>query len=371
MLYYLGDLLKKLFDGGTRDVPFYEIAFRSIGRLLTSYAVLIVIALYTGFLITRYLLPVFYRLLPTDRGRDFTLSKEVSKGKPTGAGVIFVTFFVILAFIFTPFDLTQAGVLFLTWLMMLTGFLDDRSEKGWGEYIKAFLDFVICAAAAFLLAQYISSNSPDGKLYFWLPFVKDSIQIPYWLYIVITIIMLWASVNTTNCTDGVDGLSSSLVLFALFTLGIIFYVLIGHMKIAGHLLVPHIKDGASWAIIIFSFAGIVMGYLWHNAFPSNVLMGDAGSRALGFFIGVCVMLSGNPLLFLATSSIIFINGGMGLLKVALKRYLHINFFANVRFPLHDHMRKNHGWSPTQVLIKFLMLQILITIGMMGIFFKIR
>lgn len=114
-----------------------------------------------------------------------------------------------------------------------------------------------------------------------------------------------------------------------------------------------------------------MGYLWHNAFPSSVLMGDAGSRALGFFIGVCVMISGNPLLFLATSSIIFINGGVGLLKVALKRFFHICIFENIRFPLHDHMRKNLGWSPTQVLLKFLIIQLLITIAMMGIFFKLR
>ena len=105
--------------------------------------------------------------------------------------------------------------------------------------------------------------------------------------------------------------------------------------------------------------------------PSAVLMGDAGSRALGFYTGMCVMVSGNPFLFLATSSIIFVNGGMGLLKVALKRFFHISIFENIRFPLHDHMRKNHGWSPTQVLIKFMIMQLLITVAMLGIFFKVR
>ena len=114
-----------------------------------------------------------------------------------------------------------------------------------------------------------------------------------------------------------------------------------------------------------------MGYLWHNAFPSSVLMGDAGSRALGFFTGFCVMLSGNPFLIFATSSIIFINGGMGLLKVALKRFFHISILEKIRFPLHDHMRKNRGWSPTQVLIKFTIMQLLITVALLAIFFKIR
>ena len=121
----------------------------------------------------------------------------------------------------------------------------------------------------------------------------------------------------------------------------------------------------------FALAGALMGYLWHNAYPSKVLMGDAGSRALGYFIGAMVLISGNPLLFLATSTIIFLNGGMGLIKVALLRFFKIKIFENIRFPLHDHMRKNRGWSPTQVLLKFMIMQLLITVAIVGIFFKVR
>jgi phospho-N-acetylmuramoyl-pentapeptide-transferase len=100
-------------------------------------------------------------------------------------------------------------------------------------------------------------------------------------------------------------------------------------------------------------------------------MGDAGSRALGFFLGVCVIITRNPLIFIATSTIMLFNGGTGLLKVALLRFFKIKIFENVRFPLHDHMRKNHGWSPTQVLVKFMIMQVLITVATIGIFFKLR
>lgn len=354
MLYYLGGILKQYWGPA---------------RLLQSYTLLISAALYIGFLVTWKIIPKFYNVLPHDRGREFTLTAEAAKGKPTGSGIVFVTIFVLLSLIFVPLDLLQCGILVLTWLMMLTGFLDDKSINSWGEYRKALLDLVICGAAAGLLA-YFNSKSNNG-LTFWFPFIKNPVNIPMWLYIIITTICLWASVNTTNCTDGVDGLSSTLVLIALIALGSIFYFILGHQVIADYLLVPHINNGASWAVITFCLAGVLMGYLWHNAFPSNVLMGDAGSRALGFFIGIAVMVTGNPLMFLATSSIIFINGGMGLLKVALKRFLHITIFEKVRFPLHDHMRKNHGWSPTQVLIKFMITQILITIAILGLFFKIR
>lgn len=356
MIYHLGGYLMQFFGPA---------------RLLQSYTVLIVLALYTGYFITYKFLPKFYNFLPGDRGRDFTLTKEAAKGKPTGSGVIFISIFFVLSLIFVPLDIMQFGVLVLTWLMMLTGFLDDRSTKGWGEYLKALLDLILCVSASLLLAYCLSKDSADGNLYFWLPFISFQIKIPFWLYIVISTVMLWTSVNTTNCTDGVDGLSSTLVLLGLIVMGVIFYVILGHKDISSYLLVPTLQDGAGWAVITFCLTGVLMGYLWHNAFPSSVLMGDAGSRALGFYIGVCVMISGNPLLILATSSIILINGGLGLLKVALKRFCRISILENIRFPLHDHMRKNHGWSPTQVLLKFLIMQILITVFLLGLFFKIR
>lgn len=356
MLYYLGQWLSNYWGPA---------------RLLQSYGVLIVVALYLGFFIVQKFLPKFYKFLPSDRGREFTLTAEAAKGKPTGSGVVFISMFVVLCLLVLPMNLQMGGVLILTWLMMLTGYLDDRSTNSWGEYIKAFLDFVICLAASFLLAYTIGKDSGDGKIYFWLPFVKNTLSVPLWLYVIITTILLWASVNTTNCTDGVDGLSSSLALLALMIMGIIFYAILGHVDIANYLLVPHLENGAQWAVMTFCLVGVLMGYLWHNAFPSKVLMGDAGSRAMGFYLGICVMMTGNPFMFLVTSSIIFIDGGLGLLKVALKRFLHINIFTNVRFPLHDHVRKNRGWSPAQVLIKFVALQILISVAVLGLFLKIR
>ena len=358
MLYYLGSYLQNYWGPA---------------RLLTSYAVLITLALYLGFFLAYKLIPKFYNVLPHDRGREFTLkdNAEAAKGKPTGAGVVFITIFVIISFLICPMNWTRASIVLLTWITMLTGYLDDRSITSWGEYLKGALDLILSLAAAFVLYYGLKQSSPDGIVRFWLPFTPNLITVHPVVYIILCTVMIWASINTTNCTDGVDGLSATLVLIALLTLGAVFYFVLGHKDISAYLLLPHIPAGANWAIMLFAMAGVVMGYLWLNAFPSRCLMGDAGSRALGFFIGVCVMVSGNPFLILATSSIIFVNGGMGLLKVALLRFFKIKIFENIRFPLHDHMRKNRGWSPTQVLIKFMIMQILVTCAILGIFFKIR
>lgn len=356
MLYYVGGMLTDYFGPA---------------RLLQSYTVLIVVALYAGFFIVRYAMPFFYRWMPHDRGREFAGNAEAAKGKPTGAGVFFITVFALLCLLLVPLSPLQSGTLVLTWLMMLTGFLDDRSVHSWGEYRKALLDFIICLAAALFLAHAARQSSPDGTIYFWLPFFTTQIAVHPVLYVVIAVVLLWASVNTTNCTDGVDGLSGTLVLVALLTMGVIFYFILGHIDIATYLLVPHLADGASWGAITFALAGVLMGYLWHNAFPSKVLMGDAGSRALGFYIGVCVLVSGNPFMILATSLIIFVNGGLGLLKIALLRFFHISILTNIRFPLHDHLKINCGWSPTQVLVKFLIIQLLATVAIVGVLFKVR
>ena len=342
-------------------------------RLLTSYAVLISVALYTGYFSAYKLIPKFYNRLPHDRGREFTIKEnaEAAKGKPTGAGVVFITLFVIISLLVVPLTWTRALIIALTWLTMLTGYLDDRSTKSWGEYLKGALDLIISVGASLILYYGLKNASADGVVKFWIPFVSHEIAVHPVVYVIICSIMLWASINSTNCTDGVDGLSSTLVTIALLTLGIIFYFILGHVDIAGYLLVPHFAAGANWALMIFTMAGVVMGYLWLNAYPSKCLMGDAGSRALGFFIGICVMASGNPFLIFATSTMIFVNGGMGIVKVFLLRFFKIKIFENVRFPLHDHMRKNRGWSPTQVLIKFMILQLLITVAVLGIVLKIR
>jgi phospho-N-acetylmuramoyl-pentapeptide-transferase len=356
MLYHLASLL----------MPYFGPA-----RLLQSYAVLIVIALYAGYALTVKLLPSCGKFLPRDRGREFTPTAGDSQGKPTGAGAAFITLYALIVLVTAPLKPVHICVLALTWLTMFAGFLDDKSESSWGEYRKGLIDLIVSLLASFAIAYFFDDRAEDGIIRLWLPFVTQTIVAHPAVFIALSTIIIWASINTTNCTDGVDGLSGTLVLIALITMGLLFYIILGHKDISAYLLVPHLADGAVWGLMAFSLAGILMGYLWHNAYPSSVLMGDAGSRALGFFIGVSVMVAGNPFLILATSTIIAVNGGMGLIKIFLLRFFKIRVFTTIRFPLHDHVRHNSGWSSTQVLIRFVILQILITIALLGIFVKVR
>ena len=87
-------------------------------------------------------------------------------------------------------------------------------------------------------------------------------------------------------------------------------------------------------------------------------MGDAGSRAVGFYIAVIAMKSGQPLMYILLAAVLILDGGLGLVKVFLLRFLKIHILKNTRTPLHDHARKEKDWSDTQVVFRFSIMQIL-------------
>ena len=349
MFYYLSQLLAE-YAG-----PF---------RLFSSYIFLSGAGTAVAALWVWWLLPRSWHRLPRDGGRPFAVDAAVSIGKPMSAGVLFVPIFIVTVLLFVPFDARITGILGCVLIATIIGFLDDASPNGWSEYRLGACDLVVSILAALIICGL--------KPYtLWLPLLKEAIEIPAWLFVCGATPLLWVSINATNCTDGVDGLSASLSAMAILFLGIILYGIVGHAPIAAYLLVPHYPDGAQWAIVAFVMVGALTGYLWHNSYPSAVLMGDSGSRPVGLLLGVLVLACGNPFLILVVAFVVLVNGATGMLKVALLRFLSIPIFKNIRYPLHDHVRHNMGWSNTQVLVRFILLQAVGTPILLVLLLKIR
>jgi phospho-N-acetylmuramoyl-pentapeptide-transferase len=226
----------------------------------------------------------------------------------------------------------------------------------------------------------------------WLPFTAQKFTMAWQWYLPMATVLLWFTVNATNCSDGVDGLAGSLTLIALGSLAALLYGIVGYRPVAEYLLIPHSAEGARWAIMLFTAAGGLAAYLWYNAEPSTVLMGDAGSRMLGLLVGIGVLASGNPLLVFVVSPVVLANGGAGLCKLVLLRLLKrlgldttppgasgrpeprhaiVRALHCVRFPLHDHCRRNLGWSNAQVLMRFMLIQAFLTPVLFILYIKIR
>ena len=349
MLHYLGQLLAEVSG------PF---------RLLTSFLFLASLGGALGFLLTFGLLPKIWKLLPTDKGRAFAVDAEKSLGKPISAGVFFIPVFILLSLLLVPFRIDFVGLLACVFIAMIVGFLDDHSENGWSEYRLGALDLGLAFFASWMVFNIQGST-------IWLPLLKDPVQLPMGLYLLGGTVLIWVSINATNCTDGVDGLSASLSSMGILFLGLILYGVVGHLQISDYLLVPHYPVGADWSIIAFIMVGCLAGYLWHNSFPSNVLMGDSGSRPVGLLLGTLVLASGNPFLIFVVALVVLLNGATGLIKVALLRFFRIGIFSEIRYPLHDHVRHKLGWSNTQVLVRFMLLQAVVTPILLVLLFKIR
>lgn len=292
------------------------------------------------FAATIFLTAKLADVLPKDGGRDYAHDGKLSAGKPRGAGIIFVLTFVAGALLFAPLQPEMIIYLILIVICMMTGYLDDAAKNPWGEYKKGFLDLCVAAMVAF---TYLKFNGSDVDL----ALLGLTITLPAWLFAILTVILVWASVNVTNCADGVDGLSGTLTIITLLSI----YVL------------DLLRDREeTYGFLILLFSVCILGYLWFNATPSKLMMGDAGSRAMGLFISISILKLGAPILYVPVALVLILDGGLGLIKVSLIRFLKIHIMKNIRTPLHDHVRKIWNWSNTQTVYRFAIIQIMLSLA---------
>ncbi len=271
------------------------------------------LAFLLAFALTALMDSVFHDKLPHDHGRAFAVNGELSKGKARGSGLIFVLCIALVTLAVVPFKVEYLIYTVLLIASMLSGYFDDASETAWNEYKKGLIDFVIAVVAG---VTYLNFNGTSVN------FLSTTFTIAYPLYLLLIVILIWASINVVNCTDGVDGLSASLAVVSI-----------------GTFLLAYGEELGDYSTAAIVFIGALLAYLWSNAKPSSLLMGDAGSRAMGFFLAILALKCGHPFAFLLAALVFVVDGSLGILKISFKRFLHISILKNTLTPLHDHVRK--------------------------------
>ena len=312
-------------------------------ELFTSYEIrntIVMAGALLSFFLTFIGIRIFEKYLPTDGGREFAVDGNKSVGKHRGAGIIFILVFTLVSLIFGRIKLEYVIYLLVINLCMLTGYMDDSAEKPWGELKKGILDLGVSVVLAYAYTHYHGMTIR-------LALVGVDITIPRVIFSLLVIALVWGSINVTNCCDGVDGLCCGMSIASTMSI----YAL-------AMILGKSIEMGANVLFMIMA----LLAYLWYNSTPSRVLMGDAGSRAIGVFLAIAILLSGAPFMYILLCLIIMFDGGLGLVKLTVIRVFKAkNFMSRVRTPLHDQFRKKHGWSNTQVVNRFLILQVLISL----------
>lgn len=303
--------------------------------LLSQYMTLNQIAIGSilfAFIVTFLLLRFPAPFLPKDQGREFAVNGALSRGKIRGVGLILTVVFILSTILFLPISMEYIIYCILLFAMMLSGYLDDAAKNPWSDYKKGAIDLVLALLTMWNFVNYNGTTVQFGS-FVW--------KLPVAVYFILGVILIWISINVTNCSDGVDGLCASICCVTLSAFGILFSNIL-----------------RNYAVSALVFVAILLAYLCFNSKPSSMLMGDAGSRALGFYIAVLAMKTGHPFIFLLLAAVLIVDGGIGLVKIFLLRFFKIAILKNTRTPLHDHVRKEKDWSDTQVVFRFAIIQIL-------------
>lgn len=304
------------------------------------------IAAFAITLILLKFLPGEKIILGHDRGRKYAQGSEVNIGKPTGVGFYFILVFLLVSSIFcfliSPVTsdkgffesgnvVTGLGFGLLAVLAeMVTGWLDDRSKNAWNEYIKGALDFVVSLIAGFIVVHFFGTRV-------YLAISGTYFDIHPVLFYILAVLLFVVSINATNATDGIDGLSGSLSVIAVIT-----------TFIMGFLAKSLFNDNA--LLLVVFFVPALIAYLIFNFNPSKMLMGDAGSRSLGFFIAFFLIYCRIPLLYFIVGLPFLCDGGISIVKITVGRLTKkkIILFKNITTPLHDELRKNRKFSVKKV-----------------------
>ena len=285
-------------------------------------------------------------ILGHDRGRKYAQGSEVNIGKPTGVGFYFILVFLLVSSIFcfliSPVTsdkgffesgnvVTGLGFGLLAVLAeMVTGWLDDRSKNAWNEYIKGALDVVVSLIAGFIVVHFFGTRV-------YLAITGTYFDIHPVLFYCLAVLLFVVSINATNATDGIDGLSGSLSVIAVITTFILGF------------LAKSLFDDNSILLVVF-FVPALIAYLIFNFNPSKMLMGDAGSRSLGFFIAFFLIYCRIPFLYFIVGLPFLCDGGISIVKITVGRLTKkkIILFKNITTPLHDELRKNRKFSVKKV-----------------------
>lgn len=299
---------------------------------------------------------------------------QVKRGTPTMGGVLIVGSVVISTLLWARLSsLYVWTVLIATLLFAAIGFMDDYAkmakQRSLGLTGKQKLLAQLLIAVGVWLVLYISTKY-FGQGYSWnvsIPFFKITARpgnfvstIPSFLYLIFIVIVLLGWSNAVNLTDGLDGLAISVTFIATTALTAFTY-LSSHAKWADYLDLTHRPEAAELTVFCGAMAGASLGFLWYNAPPAEVFMGDVGSLAIGGAIGTIAVLTKQEFMLVMVGGVFVIE--------ALSVMLQVSFFKMTKrttgtgrrlfrmTPLHHHFEMG-GWKEPKIVFRFLILAIL-------------
>ena len=316
----------------------------------------------TSFILVYFLMPFFIRYMRKKQFGQIIRDEgpahhKVKTGTPTMGGIIIVSA-VILSTLFwcNPSNYLIWIVIFILFSFSFIGFLDDflkiKRKRNLGLRAREKILAQLLIVCVFYLILFKIFNFPTNLNF---PFFKKLIVDIGGFYLIFSMLVILGSSNAMNLTDGLDGLAIVPFIVVAGVYSILSYVA-GHIKFANYLYLPYIPQAGELAIFCAILVGAGLGFLWYNAYPAEIFMGDVGSLALGASLGaIAIMIKQEFLLIIA--------GGLFVLE-AISVILQVGYFKITKgkrifrmAPLHHHFELK-GWPENKVVVRFWIVSII-------------
>lgn len=282
------------------------------------------------------------------------------KGTPTMGGLLIIFSVVIATLLWTNLANIYIWLVLLVALGFgLIGFMDDysklkgKSSRGLSGKIRLLVEIVIA-----LFVSVVLYLKPEFNSQVTIPFFKTVLPDIGWGYVLLSTFIIVGAANAVNLTDGLDGLAIGPVTICFATY-LLFAYFAGNIKVAHYLQIMHVPGAGELAIFCGALVGAGLGFLWFNAYPAEIFMGDVGSLSLGGALGAVAIMTKQEILLaivgglfvVETFSVIFqvgyfkMTGGKRILRMA---------------PLHHHFELK-GWAEPKVIVRFWIISILLAL----------
>ncbi len=351
MLYWLSGLA----EGGDVFNLFRYITFRAGAAFFT--------ALVFGFLFGRPLIDLLRRRQGKGQPiRDDGPQSHFSKaGTPTMGGLLILSAILVSTLLWARLDNPYIWiVLFVTYGFGLIGFADDyakvtkQNTKGVSSRVRFLLGLLIAALAGGLAAW---AHPADLTNQLAFPVFKNALFNLGWFFVPFAMVVVVGAANAVNLTDGLDGLAIMPVMIAAGTLGIIAYA-VGRSDFTEYLGVHYVPGTGEILIFTAALIGGGLGFLWYNAPPAAVFMGDTGSLALGGALGAIAVVTKHEIVLAIVGGLFVVEALSVIIQVAYFKRTGRRVFLMA--PIHHHFEKK-GWAEPQIVIRFWIISLILAL----------
>lgn len=344
MLYQLLYPLKELWFGFN---IFRYITFRASMAAVTSFAICIIFGPIIIKVLKKFNISQYVRKQYVDSLYDLHKHKE---GTPTMGGILIIVSVLVASLLWGRLDndyvlLALAGMMWLGIIGLVDDFIKLRNKSSKG--IQAITKLAGQVILALIVGLFVINNEKIGSdLY--IPFVKNAVANLGVFYILFVLVVIVATSNAVNLTDGLDGLAIGCVVLITLTYSVISYIT-GHSALSEYLQIFYLPGSGELMVFCAALTGAGLGFLWFNSHPASIFMGDTGSLSLGGAIAIVSVLVKKECLLLITGGVLAVEAVSVILQVVSFKLRRKKLF--LMSPIHHHFQIK-GLHESKITIRF-------------------